>query len=73
MDSSVNQLDIGWIVMALGAVAVMFSWIQYRKEGVGFWSLVPIWKANDALDSPGPQIWYVGFVVTLVGLVVLSV
>lgn len=62
-----SGLDIGWIVMSLGLVSITLSWVSFRKEGVSFWSFVPIWKANDALNPPGPLIWYVGFVITLVG------
>jgi hypothetical protein len=61
------------VLMAVGIGMMLLGWLFFRRPGVAFRSLAPIWQANRFLRPPGVALWIGGSAISLVGMVLLMV
>jgi hypothetical protein len=58
----------GITVELVGIGLVLLGWLFFRRPGVGFWTLAPVWRANRYLKPPGAALWVAGCAVALAGV-----
>jgi hypothetical protein len=56
-------------VVLAGIGMVLLGWLLFRRPGMAFWTLAPVWRANQYLKPPGAVLWVLGCVTALVGVV----
>ncbi len=61
---------MGSTLMFLGFGLFSCGWLLFRKDGIGFWTSAPIWRASDYVKGPGPALWISGYLIGLFGIVV---
>jgi hypothetical protein len=60
-------------LMLIGIGMVLLGWLFFRRPGVGFLTVAPIWRANQYLKPLGAALWIAGCAVGLVGVVLFLV
>lgn len=65
------MLVLGFVLFAMGSVALFTGFGFFRKPGVRFWSVAPIWRASEYLYTPGIMLWWLSIAIFLVANIVL--
>jgi hypothetical protein len=53
-------LKLLFIGAAVGVGATLVAWGFFRKPGVPFFTLAPLWRAKQHLNSVGAALWLYG-------------
>lgn len=61
----------GMILFMVAVVVVFVGFGFFRKPGVRFWGVMPIWRAGEYLYTPGIVLWWLGIAIMLAANVLL--
>ncbi len=61
------------ILAVVGLAMTISGWLFFRRPGVEFWTLAPVWRANHYLYPRGVALWIIGGGIANIGFVLLAI